>query len=99
MSSPDDPRTWMHAWPDVAALAAGGVALLIRTSTSDGPRRLRVVVADGLGTMALGYALYRGGLGLDASPDLAFASACLGGAMGWEWVRRLFGKWAESKAR
>jgi hypothetical protein len=98
-TSPDDPRGWLHIWPDLAALAAGSVALLIRTSNSDGPRSWRVVLADAAGTIALGYALYRLAIGSLDNADIAFGLAVLGGAMGWEWVRRLFGAWAMSRVK
>lgn len=94
----EDPRTWLHHWPDIAALAAGGLAVVIRTSNSDGPRRWKVVVADASGTLALGYAVYRGAIGVDLNPNLAFVIAVLAAAMGWEWVRRKFGAWASKRA-
>ncbi len=95
--TPDDPRGWLHVWPDVAALVAGVLAVIIRTSNSDGPRSWRVVLADAGATMALGYAGYRGAIGLDLDADLAFLIAVLGAAMGWEFVRRIFGAWANKR--
>lgn len=96
---PDDANGWLRAWPDLGALAAAILALVIRTSNSDGPRSWRVVISDGFGTLALGYALYRLLLGLTNVPDVAFGFAVLGGAMGWEWVRRRFGAWASKRTK
>lgn len=95
----DDPRGWLHAAPDLAAIAAGVVAVVIRTSSSDGPRSWRVVLADSCATMALGYAVYRGALAAAGDPNLAFATASFCACMGWEWVRRKLGPWAERQGR
>jgi hypothetical protein len=97
MQDPSDPRSWLHHWPDIAAGAAGALALVIRTSTRDGPRSWRVVVSDAGATLSLGYVLYRLMLGTGLNADLAFGLAVLGAAMGWEWVRRRFGGWASKR--
>jgi hypothetical protein len=97
VAAPEDPRGWMHALPDVAAIVAGAVAFVIRTSNSDGPRPWRVVLADALGTLALGYALYYGALAALDDGRLAVPVAVLSAAMGWEWVRRHFGAWADKR--
>lgn len=96
----DNPRGWMQAWPDVAALVAGLLALTIRVSNSDGPRSWRVVAADAAGTLAIGYAAYRGAMGvLEDNHNVAFCLAVLTASMGWEWIRRKFGAWAGTKLK
>lgn len=95
--SPDTHRGWMHAWPDLAALAAGVVALVIRTSNTAEHRPWRAVFADCTGTVALGYAVYIGVESVTSIEGIAFGAAVYGGALGWEGVRRRFSKWANGK--
>jgi len=87
--TPQDPNDgWMQLYPEVAALLAGVLAAIIRATAVEGPRRWRAVLGDALGTMALGWLVYRGVLGLGGIPDLAFGAAGMAGAVGWEVVRR-----------
>lgn len=90
-------RGWMHLWPDAAALVAGAVALIIRASNTGEHRKWRAVVADATGTVALGYSVYVGVESVTSIEGVAFASAVFAGACGWEWVRRRFATWANSK--
>lgn len=50
--------------------------------------RWRVVLGDALGTMSLGWLVYRGVLGLGGVPDLAFGAGGMARAVDWEFVRR-----------
>ena len=86
----NDPSTWLQRWPDIAALLAGGLGVIIRVSTTDGPRPVRVVLADTAVTLAIGWLVFRGAIGAGVSADLAFGLAGFTGAMGWEWARRRF---------
>lgn len=85
-----DPASWLERWPDIAALLAGGLGVIIRASTADGPRPLRAVVADTAVTISLGWLVFRGAIGAGVSADLAFGLAGFTGALGWEWARRRF---------
>lgn len=92
---PDMHRGWMHHWPDVAAILAGIVAFIIRTSNTAECRPWRAVLADCTGTVALGYSVYVGVESLTAIEGVAFCLAVFSGGCGWAWVVRRFSKWAD----
>lgn len=82
-------ESWMRTWPEIAAFAAGAAALAIRANVESGPRPWRVVMGDAFGTVALGWLIFHGAMGVLNSPGLSFALAGFGAAVGWEAVRRV----------
>ena len=88
MPDPSPDGGWMAAYPELAAITAGVLATLIRATTAEGKRPWRVVLADGLGTIAIGWLAFHFALGAGSGVNLAFGTSGLVGALGWEFVRR-----------
>jgi hypothetical protein len=88
MSGQDPQSGWMAAYPVAAAVVAGGLAAVIRHTTSTGPRPWKMVLADAVGTVSISWLTYHFAVGAGASHDLSFGVAGLVAALGWEWLRR-----------